>query len=310
LLCLSLPFQFFHAATGKRTVKNTILFLFVLTAFLHAQAAAFVGISADSLHAWIASGDSLVLLDVREQYEYDPRHIPGAILMPWSSEVVQQRYSTLPAHVPIVVICKAGSRSAYAAAFLEEEDPESFVGYIYVLVGGMDGWPYEVIDSESEKRSIALDTDLLAFGEIYLDSSAAKSFTIYNTGSESVAVSEISCTNSELFALEPGSALITAGDSQLVLVTFHPGERGTFNDTIFITSDALGGTTLALAVSGSGITALAGDVDSSGRVDIFDLLALLKVLSQKASTIKADIDFNGKINIFDLLELLKILSGK
>jgi len=96
-------------------MKKTILFSFVLIVFLHVRAAAFENISADSLHAWIASGDSLVLLDVREQYEYDPRHIPGAILMPWSSGVVDQQYSSLPAHVPIAVICKAGSRAACAA---------------------------------------------------------------------------------------------------------------------------------------------------------------------------------------------------
>ncbi len=94
------------------------------------------------------------------------------------------------------------------------------------------------------------------------------------------------------------------------MVTFYPGEGGTFNDTIFITSDALGGTTLPLPVSGSGITILAGDVDSSGRVDIFDLLALLKVLSEHASTTKSDINSDGNVNIFDLIELLKILSGK
>jgi len=63
-------------------------------------------------------------------------------------------------------------------------------------------------------------------------------------------------------------------------------------------------------VSGSGITILAGDVDSSGRVDIFDLLALLKVLSEHASTTKSDINSDGNVNIFDLIELLKILSGK
>ena len=291
-------------------MKKSILFSFVLTVFFQARAAGYVDISADSLHAWIASGDSLVLLDVREQSEYDPRHIPGAVLMPWNSGVLPQLYGTLPAQTPIVVICKAGSRSASAAAFLESTDPDSFAGYVYRLVGGMDGWSYEVIDSESEKRTIALDTELLAFGEIYLDSSAEKTFIIYNTGIEPVAVSEISCSNSEVFALDTDSALIAVSDSQLVRVTFYPDAGGSFNDTIFITSDALGGTTLLLPVSGSGITALKGDVDSSGRVDIFDLLALLKVLSEHASTTRSDINSDGNVNIFDLLELLKVLSGK
>jgi len=76
-------------------------------------------------------------------------------------------------------------------------------------------------------------------------------------------------------------------------VTFTPGD-----DMIYITSDSLGETTTALAVSGSGITALAGDVDSSGGVDIFDLPALLKALSQQASAVKADVNSDGTIIIF------------
>jgi len=291
-------------------LKKIILFLFVLTALLQVRAFSYVDISADSLHAWIAGGDSLFLLDVREQYEYDPRHIPGAVLMPWSTGVLQVQYSLLPTQTPIVVICKAGSRSASAAAFLESKDPESFTGYIYLLVGGMDGWDYEVIDSESEKRSIALDRNFIAFGEVYLDSSAVETFIIYNTGIETVTVSEITCTDSELFVPDTDTFSIAVADSQLVSVTFSPGEPGTFNDTVFITSDALGGTTLALPVSGSGITVLTGDVDGSGKTDIFDLLELLRVLSQKSSTPGSDVNSDGKTNIFDLLEFLKILSRK
>ena len=53
-----------------------------------------------------------------------------------------------------------------------------------------------------------------------------------------------------------------------------------------------------------------GDVDNSGKTDIFDLLKLLKILSgREQPTPAADIDGNGIVNIFDLLDLLKILSG-
>ncbi|HUU28827.1 MAG TPA: choice-of-anchor D domain-containing protein [archaeon] len=52
-----------------------------------------------------------------------------------------------------------------------------------------------------------------------------------------------------------------------------------------------------------------GDVDKNSKVDIFDLLELLKVLSGRvASSSSSDVDRNGATNIFDLLELLKILS--
>jgi hypothetical protein len=57
---------------------------------------------------------------------------------------------------------------------------------------------------------------------------------------------------------------------------------------------------------------LAGDGDLNGKVDIFDLLAMLKVITGKkipsAGEFAAmDMDQSGKVNIFDLLELLKLL---
>ncbi len=57
---------------------------------------------------------------------------------------------------------------------------------------------------------------------------------------------------------------------------------------------------------------LAGDGDLNGKVDIFDVLAVLGVISGRvepsASEFAAmDLDRNDKINIFDLLEVLKLL---
>ncbi|RLB12363.1 MAG: hypothetical protein DRG82_17170, partial [Deltaproteobacteria bacterium] len=56
-------------------------------------------------------------------------------------------------------------------------------------------------------------------------------------------------------------------------------------------------------------TTRAGDVDNNGKVDIFDLLGVLKILggSQGASG-GADANQDGKVDIFDLLEILKTLS--
>ncbi len=48
-----------------------------------------------------------------------------------------------------------------------------------------------------------------------------------------------------------------------------------------------------------------GDIDGNGKVNIFDLLELLKMLGNKIpATSAADIDGNGKVNIFDLIDLL------
>ena len=53
-----------------------------------------------------------------------------------------------------------------------------------------------------------------------------------------------------------------------------------------------------------------GDLDGNTKVDIFDLLELLKVLGGSVQPgVFSDVDQDGKTDIFDLLELLKILSG-
>jgi cohesin domain-containing protein/dockerin type I repeat protein/putative Ig domain-containing protein/Big-like domain-containing protein len=62
-----------------------------------------------------------------------------------------------------------------------------------------------------------------------------------------------------------------------------------------------------LVVPGS---AVPGDVDGSGSVNIFDLLELLQVLSgAKESSTSSDVNGDGSTNIFDLLSLLGILAG-
>ena len=52
-----------------------------------------------------------------------------------------------------------------------------------------------------------------------------------------------------------------------------------------------------------------GDLDADGRVDIFDLLRLLKALSSRETTRAMDLDGDGNVDIFDLLRLLRLLAG-
>lgn len=59
-------------------------------------------------------------IDVREASEYEEGHIPGSLLMPWNSGVLQQEWQSLPTDRSLIVYCAAGSRSAKAAKFLNE----------------------------------------------------------------------------------------------------------------------------------------------------------------------------------------------
>jgi len=64
---------------------------------------------------------SVQFLDVRETSEYEPGHIPGALLMPWNSGVLAQKWASLPTDKTIIIYCRSGGRSAQAYTFLQEK---------------------------------------------------------------------------------------------------------------------------------------------------------------------------------------------
>lgn len=81
----------------------------------------------------------VIILDVREQDEYDSGHIPGAILLPvgtideeTAAEVIPEKDST------VLVYCRSGNRSKTASSALAE------LGYTNIYeFGGINTWPYE-----------------------------------------------------------------------------------------------------------------------------------------------------------------------
>ena len=78
--------------------------------------------------------DEAVLLDVREQHEWDAGHAPNAVHVPLAD--VPTRLADLPAmDGPLPVICKAGGRSARAAAWLAGQGHE-----VINVDGGMQAW--------------------------------------------------------------------------------------------------------------------------------------------------------------------------
>lgn len=81
----------------------------------------------------------VIILDVREQDEYDSGHIPGAVLLPvgtidetTAAEVIPEKDST------VLVYCRSGNRSKTASASLAD------LGYTNIYeFGGINTWPYE-----------------------------------------------------------------------------------------------------------------------------------------------------------------------
>lgn len=74
-----------------------------------------------------------ILLDVREQHEWDAGHAPQARHLPMSQ--LQERVSELPTDVPIVCVCHGGGRSARVSAALQRSGWQALN-----LTGGMVAW--------------------------------------------------------------------------------------------------------------------------------------------------------------------------
>lgn len=85
---------------------------------------------------------SVVVLDVREQYEYDAGHIPGAVLLPLGAIDEESAAGVIPDQdADVLVYCRSGSRSKKAAAALAE------LGYTAIYeFGGITTWPYEITE--------------------------------------------------------------------------------------------------------------------------------------------------------------------
>ena len=81
----------------------------------------------------------VVVLDVREQSEYDEGHIPGAVLLPVGSIDGETAAAVIPEKdSTVLVYCRSGNRSKTAAAALAE------LGYTGIYeFGGINTWPYE-----------------------------------------------------------------------------------------------------------------------------------------------------------------------
>jgi len=85
------------------------------------------------------SREGCIILDVREQEEFDQGHVPGAILIPYT-KIEDQAEEHLPRKDQLILVyCRSGRRSKIAAEALAE------LGYTNIKeFGGILDWPYEV----------------------------------------------------------------------------------------------------------------------------------------------------------------------
>ena len=96
-------------------------------------------ITAEDAKKIMDSGEEHIILDTREQDEFDEGHIPGAILIPYT-EIENKAEEMLPDKDKLILVyCRSGRRSKIAAESLAK------LGYTNVKeFGGIIDWPYEV----------------------------------------------------------------------------------------------------------------------------------------------------------------------
>ena len=97
-------------------------------------------ITAKQAKEMIDKQEQDLIVDVREQAEYDKAHIPGAVLLLVGTITEETAAEVIPNKESVVLVyCRSGNRSKTAAQSLTD------LGYTQIYeFGGILDWPYEV----------------------------------------------------------------------------------------------------------------------------------------------------------------------
>jgi rhodanese-related sulfurtransferase len=104
-------------------------------------------ISATELHTLQQAG-SVTLIDVREQWEFDAGHVPGAEWIPMS--LVPLRVDEFSARQPAYLICRTGNRSGQVCMYLAQRGIRAIN-----IDGGTEAWQRAglAIESRTSERT-------------------------------------------------------------------------------------------------------------------------------------------------------------
>ena len=104
------------------------------------EKASVITITSEEAKNMMDQEDSLIIVDVRTQEEYDAGYIEGAVLIP-DFDIEAKAESLLPdKDATILIYCRSGRRSALAAQKLVE------LGYQNIYdFGGIIDWNYDIV---------------------------------------------------------------------------------------------------------------------------------------------------------------------
>jgi rhodanese-related sulfurtransferase len=93
-------------------------------------------ITPDELLVRINSGDDMLVVDMRQEWEYEAGHIPGAVSV--FIQEIPGRMDEFPRDKDVIFQCWTGKTSLQASGFLIENGWDS--SRIASLSGGIAGW--------------------------------------------------------------------------------------------------------------------------------------------------------------------------
>ncbi len=82
----------------------------------------------------LKDNEGVYLLDVREQHEYDEKHIPDITLLPMSE--IESRLNEIPTDKEVIITCRSGNRSGQVAEFLRQNGFDN----VHNMEGGIIAW--------------------------------------------------------------------------------------------------------------------------------------------------------------------------
>jgi len=95
-------------------------------------------VTAAELKRRLDAGERLLLVDVREPWEWDVCRIEGAKLIPMRT--IPANLQALDVEDPVICYCHHGMRSLDVAVWLQKQGVESARS----LVGGIERWSVEI----------------------------------------------------------------------------------------------------------------------------------------------------------------------
>ena len=148
---------------------------------------------------------------------------------------------------------------------------------------------------------ISLIQENLNLGEIEMGRDATTTFTITNSGTGPLTITDIQSDLAGI-ALSETQLTVPPGQSQNITITFNPTASGPFTGTIDIISDAPEKASISLTITGSAIFVPADprtDFNGSNTVDFYDFLLFSEAFGTTNATF--DLDGSGTVDFPDFL---------